>query len=183
MKFKELAERSYQKVLEKWREGDDILFHSKGLGSYLIRKITGYFFNHIGRLLKDGSVGEARWRIVRTSLFKYRGKVIFGLIRMRGVTTNEIGIANAFVEEQIRKRRKYDKSQIVGNAIALILNLRWLPNPLDRKYRFTCIDLCVKSWAKVGRYYRKDIHISHQSPGDAYTSPNVDIIVDKPTET
>ena len=145
--------------IEKLKNGDSILMHSKGVGSWAIRGVTCSWWNHYG-YYKDGFVIEARGKgVVKTSIDVYinNPKFDLGIFRVKESAfaskqeyEQAIIISSNYAEAQVGK--PYDKKAILWLGIRYLTRgfLRWLIpqryNPWQSRLEFFCSELGCESW-------------------------------------
>jgi len=145
--------------IKSFRNGDSVLMHSKGVGSWAIRGVTCSWWNHYG-YYKDGFVIEARGKgVVKTSIDVYinNPKFDLGIFRVKESAfaskqeyEQAIIISSNYAEAQVGK--PYDKNAILWLGIRYLTRgfLRWLIpqryNPWQSRLEFFCSELGCESW-------------------------------------
>lgn len=177
-------------MINKLKQSDIILFHSRGIGSWLIRRIIGSYWNHIGHY-SFGSVIEARGRgIVITPISKYLNskRHQLGVVRVKRATKEDRQAVDDFIH--ILVGCKYDFSQLIVNIASLGLlsllklthlenRLRRLKNIGDSKNEFTCSEVLACAWEVRKFEFIKGADTANISPADIANSPIVKWVFNK----
>ena len=144
---------------ENLSNGDSILMHSKGVGSWAIRSVTCSWWNHCG-YYKDSFVIEARRNgVIKTSIDVYLNNPKFdlGIFRVKesAFASKEeyeqaILTSSNYVEDQVGK--PYDRRAVAWLGIRYLTRgfLRWLIpqryNPWQSRMEFFCSELSCEGW-------------------------------------
>lgn len=153
--------------IEQIRNGDSILMHSRGIGSWSIRTVTHSWWNHYA-YYKDGFVIEARGKgVVKISINIYldNPKIDLGIFRVKesAFASKEeyekaIITSSNYVEAQVGK--PYDKRAIAWLGIQYLTRgfLRWLIpqqyNPWQSRLEFFCSEMGCEGWHSTSSLVR-----------------------------
>jgi hypothetical protein len=155
---------------ELLKEGDIILFHTKGFSpiSMAIRILTQSFFNHVGLYVIDldlkGYVIEASGKVIKTPVETYLGerKYILKVVRVRQEAfrdANEYkeGISTAISRIRAKIGASYDTWAIVWLGIVFVIKgtykkvRQYIPigNPLQKRDSFFCSEIIAEVFYKT----------------------------------
>lgn len=173
-----MSKKTYKIDISKIKEGDIILFHTKGLNpiSNGIRFLTGSYWNHVGIIdtitPTVKTLIEAQGKIVRNSLNKYTDNKNYDLKIVRVKTEafknadeKRTAILNAVLKALSLVGDSYDYFAIVFLGLKYIIRgiinkiplLRKIPslnsNLLENRYKFFCSELvCACFHGTSSRY-------------------------------
>ena len=149
--------------LEKLRDGDLILFHSRGFQpmSWAIRTLTHSYWNHAGIYNNKGFVIEARKMVEKNSIDNYLNKKFdLGVFRIKKESYSTAveykdGLQSATTYAEARVGSNYDKRAIVWLGIKYFsvgFLRRLVPqryNPFQKREEFFCSELVCECYHKT----------------------------------
>ena len=156
------------------RKGDLLLIHHKNdVVSWIIRKATGSYWNHVAICIDSNHVLEVRGHRIQVSPIRkyvYNNKVYeCKVVRCKRLNPNGVKKAISYMIDM-------QEEGYLKWAIACIMTFLNLKKELPRH---TCSGLIAEAFETVGFYFKKSVKSSRITPSDIAKSRGVKYITGK----
>jgi len=156
-------------------KGTLILVRNKGIVSYLIRKLTNSYWNHVGIIENEDTVIESTFGrgVARTDLIDFLNdskakKLEFALYKIKDITEEQADTMVKFISQRVG--HKYDFFQFISLFFMLILKITRRSEPMDYTSKWLCSELIAECAYQAGIKFHKNIDPDNITPGDIASS-------------
>jgi len=155
-------------------KGHILLLRTNTFVGKQIREMTDSYYNHVGMFISEKEIIEASMLGVKITPFskfeelKSKGKLDYGIYKVKGVTNEQLEIMIDFLTEKLGFT--YDFIQFISLLFFFIFKWNRKKEPVDVPNAFICSELMSGALDKAGLQFSENVDKDCITPGDIENS-------------